>query len=239
MRNYSLAGTRTGNHPGQLTTRKGAFYALMAGITAAALLLGAFYWGTRANVRADVASTNAVTLAEQVKQACTTGQLVIDDRNLCSKAAEISESPASLVAGPPGPKGDKGEPGARGPAGADSTVPGPKGDPGADGAAGANGADSTVPGPAGPAGANGADSTVPGPAGPPGRDGADSTVPGPKGDKGDTGPPGRGAVAATCEGQGEASYWLFTYDDGTSQTTPGPCRFDLTVLPSPPTIGVP
>lgn len=215
--------------PAKVTTRKGTFYALMAGLTAAAVLLGAFYWGTRANVRADVASSNALTLAEQVKQACSTGQLVIDDRNLCAKAEEISQAPAVQVAGPPGPKGDKGETGAPG---RDSTVPGPKGDPGDDGADGAPGADSTVPGPVGLAGA---DSTVPGPKGDPGG-------PGPKGDKGDAGPPGtpgRGTASTSCEGQGEASYWLILYDDGTTQTTPGPCRFDLAVLPSPPTIGVP
>lgn len=104
--------------------------------------------------------------------------------------------------------------GARGPAGADSTVPGPTGPQGEVGPTGPQGADSVVPGPTGPQGeigATGADSTVPGPtgaqgeigatgatgptgpqgiAGATGATGADSTVPGPTGAQGEVGATG-------------------------------------------------
>lgn len=68
---------------------------------------------------------------------------------------------------------------------------------------------STVPGPAGEAGRDGADSTVPGPQGPAGANGAD-------------GAPGRGVSNVSCEADGT---WLIAYTDGTTSTTPGPCRF--------------
>ena len=56
-----------------------------------------------------------------------------------------------------------------------------------------------------------------------GKDGApgkDSQVPGPKGDKGD---PGRGIASLDCAPDGT---WIVTYTDGTSSTTPGPCRVE-------------
>lgn len=210
--------------PDSRATRKRAFYALMAGLTAALVFCGAFLWGMQANVRAEteasnatVATTNAQTLAEQVKRACAAGQLVVDERNLCSKAEEIAQEPANLAPGPPGPTG---------PPGKDSTVPGPQGKDGADGE------DSMVPG---PQGAAGADSVIPGPAG------SDSTVPGPAGKDGVDGAAGmpgangRGIASVTCEGSGDSSYWLVTYDDGTTQTSGGPCRIQAAATQPAPT----
>lgn len=174
--------------------RKRNLYAALSGVTAALLLIGVFLWGAAMSQSNEVSTSNAQTLAEQVKQACSTGQLVIDDRNLCEKAAQIAASPTELVPGPPGPRGndgndgDTGPTGPAGPPGRDSTVagpagpggpPGPQGDAGTVGATGAQGPqgmaglDSTVPGPQGPQG-------VAGPAGPPGANGTD-------GDDGDDG----------------------------------------------------
>lgn len=205
--------------PDSRATKKRAFYALMAGLTAALVFCGAFLWGMQANVRAEAeasnataATTNAQTLAEQVTSACAAGQLVVDERNLCSKAEEIAQEPANLAPGPPGPKGDTGA------AGKDSTVPGPPGEDGEDSTVpGPSGADSLIPGPIGAAGAPGAK----------GEPGNDSTVPGPPGADGAPGTNGRGIASLTCEGSGEGSYLLVTYDDGTTQTVGGPCRLSI------------
>ena len=226
-----MPDTRASRKHDNKAVRKRAFYALMAGLSAALVFCGAFLWGMQANVRADqeasnatAATTNAQTLAQQVQQACTAnGQLVVDERNLCAKAEKIAQEPAQPVPGPPGPKGDTGT------AGKDSTVPGPAGQDGEDGA------DSLVAGPAGAAGTNGLDSQVPGPAG------KDSTVPGPAGAAGATGADGtpgadgRGIASVVCEGAGDASYWLVTYDDGTTQTSGGPCRIQAAATAPAPT----
>ena len=211
--------------PDSAARRKRNLYAVLAGLLTAVLLIGVFAWGMFAAQRSEVLASNTLTLAEQVKQACATGQLVIDDRNLCETANKIAAEPAELVPGPPGPPGADGRDGVDGsdgrlgppgPAGADSTVPGPAG------------ADSTVPGPPGPAGrdgingSDGADSTVPGPPGPPGPAGpagADSTVPGPAGPQGEQGPAGE-------PGQPGTSPSSFTFTDRTGTT--------YTCVPNPP-----
>lgn len=116
--------------------------------------------------------------------------------------------------GEPGPAGPVGRPGEPGPAGVDgeSGGRGPAGEPGPPGPAG-------PPGPPGPAGA---DSSVPGPAGPAG-------PVGPAGPAGGDGKDGRGITSVECTDLGA---WSITYSDGTTSTTPGPCR----VL-TPPTNG--
>jgi hypothetical protein len=194
--------------------RKRNLYAALTGLTAALLLIGVFLWGAAAAQRSEVLASNTATLAEQVKQACATGQLLVDDRNLCEKANQIAAAPANLVPGPPGPKGAKGEdgkdgvgiPGKDGSPGKDSTIPGPAGKDGSPGR------DSTVPGPAG------ANSVVPGPPGKDGRDGkdgADSTVPGPAGTDGQPGKDG-------ADGKSPTSF-TFTDKTGTTYTcTPNP-----------------
>jgi hypothetical protein len=199
--------------------RKRNMYAATVVVLAVALLVSIFMWGTAAAQRGEVAQSNAQTLAEQVKQACSSGQLVVDDRNLCEKAGQIAASPDRLVPGPPGPQGVDGKEGKDGASGAvgvpgrDSTVPGPAstipGPAGRDGIDGRPGADSTVPGLAGPPGA---DSTTPGPAG------KDSTVPGPAGPAGPQGPPGANGTNGTSPSS-------FTFTDRLGMTytcTPNP-----------------
>lgn len=222
--------------PDSEARRKRNLYAALAGMTAAAMLIGAFLWGAAMAQRSEVSSANAVTLAEQVKQACATGQLVIDERNLCSKAESVAAAPAELVPGPPGPKGEDGkdgEPGPQGPpgpAGKNGADGGP-GPAGADGAAGPAGADGLngAPGAVGPAGADGVPGP-PGPAGPAGEPGADG-APGPIGPVGPAGPAGATGPAPSS----------FTFTDRTGQTytcTPNPpgsttytCQSDGVVLP--------
>ncbi len=198
--------------PDTAARRKRNMYAAIVGIVSAALLIGVFLWGTAAAQRSEVLTANTVTIAEQVKQACATGQLVIDDRDLCEKANQIASSPAELVPGPPGPAGadgQDGEDGAPGP-------PGPPGPEGQDGAAGASG----PPGETGIAGAAGA-------TGAQGADGADSTVPGPSGPQGPAGPQGETGPQGSpgVDGTNGAAPTSITFTDQTGTTytcTPNP-----------------
>jgi hypothetical protein len=206
--------------PDSVARRKRNLYAALAGITAALLLIGTFAWGMVAGQRADTATTNAQTLATQVKEACATGQLVVDDRNLCAKADKVAAEPAQPIAGPPGPEGRQGE---RGPAG-------PPGRDGVNGKAGSDGES----GPAGEAGASGRDGApgtagargVAGPPGPAGKDGQDGAQ-GPAGEAGPAGSPGADGVGISsveCVGEGDGSHWVVTYTNGVQQTSSGPCR---------------
>lgn len=205
--------------PDSEARRKRNVYAVLAGMTAALMLIGTFLWGASVAQRSEVLASNTVTLAEQVKQACSTGQLVIDDRNLCEKANQIAAAPAELVPGPPGPQGadgKDGEPGPRGPAGADgadSTVPGPGGPPGPQGETGPGGP-SGPPGATGAQGPAGDDSNVPGPPGPQG----------PQGATGPMGPPGPAGADGTDGANGTSpSSFTFTDRTGTTYTcTPNP-----------------
>ena len=147
---------------------------------------------------------------------CTAADVQVYDQDLCARLEAVATEPANPAAGP---KGDKGDPGRDGRDGKDSTVPGPAGPHGQDGN---DGLDSLIAGPPGPTGTAGKDSTVPGPAGPPGADGTD----------GAPGADGRGISSVTCEGTGDASYWVVTYTDGTSQTSTGPCRLATLTLPT-------
>lgn len=226
--------------PDSVARRKRNLYAALAGMTAAVMLIGAFLWGAAMAQRSEVSASNAVTLAEQVKQACATGQLVIDERNLCSKAESVAAAPAELVPGPPGPKGADGKDGETGPQGppgpagkngadGDDGAPGPAGADGATGPAGAdglNGADG-APGVAGPAGAPGADSTVPGPAGPPGPAGADG-APGPAGPAGPAGATGPAPSSFTFTDRTGATYTCTPNPPGSTTYT---CESDGKVLP--------
>lgn len=177
------------------------------------------------SMAADRDAAQAVAASEQTQKQeiaqdaqaaiCTAADVAVYDETLCERLEAAASGPAAAVAGPKGDKGDQGRNGRDGRDGKDSTVPGPKGDPGND---------SVIPGPAGLAGLNGKDSAVPGPAGPEGPvgpAGADGT-------NGADGRDGRGISSVTCEGEGENSYWVVTYTDGTTQTSTGPCR--LTTL---------
>jgi hypothetical protein len=196
--------------PDTAARQKRNLYAAVVAILASALLVAVFMWGTSAAQRSEVSASNAATLAEQVRQACNTGQLVIDDRNLCEKADQIASSPGELVPGPPGPQGADGKDGSQGPAGPQ----------------GADGADSTVPGPVGSQGPRGADGPagatgLQGPPGSPGINGADSTVPGPQGPQGPAGAAGADG-ADGADGKSPSSI-TFTDKTGTTYTcTPNP-----------------
>lgn len=206
--------------PDSAARRKRNMYAAIVGLASAALLIGVFLWGTAAAQRSEVLASNTLTLAEQVKQACSTGQLVIDDRNLCEKANQIAAAPAELVPGPPGPQGANGADGANGPAGP----------AGVTGAPGVDGSDSTVPGPPGPVGPQGPQGEV-GPVGATGPVGpAGSTTPGPPGPQGpagDTGPAGPPGPAGEDgeDGANGTSPSSFTFTDrfgATYTCTPNP-----------------
>jgi hypothetical protein len=192
--------------------RKRNLYAALTGLTAALLLIGVFLWGTAAAQRSEVLASNTVTLAEQVKQACATGQLLVDDRNLCEKANQIAAAPTNLVPGPPGKDGIDGATGSPGPQGpkGDTGSTGTQGTAGAAGSAGSSG----VNGPPGPQG-------EPGPVGAQGPAGADSLVPGPPGPQGPQGPAG----ADGADGSDGKSPTSFTFTDKTGSKytcTPNP-----------------
>lgn len=169
---------------------KWLFFACLLAIAMGVGFMGFNQWTTTQDKY--TAQANQETLAKDIVMVCSTqGKLVVDNRDLCDKGADVLENPTAAIAGP---KGEPGLTGDNGKDGADSTVPGPAGKDGKDGL---NGADSTVPGPAGKDGTdgqNGADSTVPGP---PGGPGADSTVPGPQGEQGKQGEPGQSPSSFT------------------------------------------
>lgn len=226
-----------------------ATFAFLAVILVAILTLA---WITLSqSQRATKATTNAVSLAEQIRQSCEQGQdVTLGDRDLCEQASKVASQPDEIQPAK-GEKGDTGEPGPAGPPGASVTGPtGPSGKAGKTGEAGRNGEDSTAAGPSGAAGAPGQ----------PGKDGKDSLIPGSKGDKGDKGEPGadstvpgpsgapgkdgkdgapgedgRGISTVRCVGAGDASHWEITYTDGTTQTSDGPCRIATEPPPAPPT----
>jgi hypothetical protein len=200
--------------PDSAARRKRNLYAGTVVVLAIALLVSIFMWGTAAAQRSEVAQSNAQTLAEQVKQACSTGQLVVDDRNLCEKAGQIAASPDRLVPGPPGPQGADGRhgiDGTPGPAGVQGAAgpQGPKGDTGATGPEGTSGPVG-APGSTGQTGATGADSTVPGPAGPQGATGPQ----GPQGPAGVDGTNGTNGTSPTS--------FTFTWAGQNYTCTPNP-----------------
>lgn len=133
-----------------------------------------------AQVSAATSAQQKKNLAEEVAEACQSGQVVmgIAGVDLCARAEIIAQQPVP-VEGPQGPAGPRGLPGT---VGKDSTVPGPQGDTGATGATGKTGAagSSGIMGPPGPAGKDGASITgpigPPGPAGPAGANGADGSA---------------------------------------------------------------
>lgn len=173
-----------------------------------------------AQVRADIAETSALSLAEQVQHACESqGSLDLDGRDLCREADDVVEGapPAAGPAGIQGPQGERGFTGAQGTQGRQGPPGeigppgpvgprGPKGDVGEAGTVGAAG----EPGSVGPQGEPGA----PGAQGPQGEQGSA----GPKGERGET---GRGIADITCHTTGD---WIITLTDGTALTVDGPCR---------------
>lgn len=199
-------------------------------------------------------------LAEEVADACRSGQVVKSTAgvDLCQRAATIVEQPPT-VEGPAGPRGlpgadgEDGAPGATGKPGA----PGAAGTNGAEGAGGLTGLPGLTgftgmtglpgltgaTGEAGEAGSPGVDG-APGPVGPPGptgsvgapgedgEDGAPGAVGSPGAD-GATGLSGRGISDVKCVGDGNASYWLITYTDGTTDQSSGPCKVAAAVPVEP------
>lgn len=163
---------------------------------------------------------------------CETNEVEIYDADRCAELTAVADGESSA-----GPQGVQGIQGARGPAGRDGVdgrpgQPGPVGPVGpggpqgltgllgADGLNGLNGVDGAQ-GPIGPAG----------PAGPPGQDGRDG-APGANGTNGSPGANGRGIESVLCEGSGDSSYWVVSYDDGTTQTSTGPCRLPAIPIPT-------
>lgn len=170
--------------------------------------------------RAESAETSAVSLAQQVQDACATqGSLDLQGRDLCQQADDVVQgSPPAGPAGAQGVQGERGFTGAQGiqgrtgppgEVGPDGPI-GPRGEQGAQGVAGMDGE-------RGMPGADGNDG-VPGPMGPPG----------PAGTNGKDGPRGVGIAKVECPASGD---WIITLTDGTAQTVTGPCRVPPTTPP--------
>lgn len=145
----------------------------------------------------DAAAGQAQSLAEQIKTACTAGDL---HGAVCDQAEQVAATPVPGPTGPRGATGDQGATGVPGPAGSQGAqgpqgVPGGQGSPGPTGAAGADGSNGD-PGPQGDRGAQGE----------PGRQGEQ----GPRGDEGPPGPQGE-------PGAPPDSYTM-QFSDGTTQT---------------------
>jgi hypothetical protein len=206
-----------------------------------AIIVGMLAWNVwlrhEAEMAAEAAADNAVSLAEQVRRACLDVDVIVSDQNVCDRAQKVAEQPVSPVPtmtpipGPTGPAGPEGKPGAKG----DKGDKGDPGEPGANGAKGEDGApgesikgdkgDKGDPGGVRPyeellailngvhaeycAANNGCR----------GADGARGET-GATGAAGADGADGRGIASLECQ---EDATWLVTYTDGTTSTTGGPC----------------
>lgn len=189
-----------------------------AGFIAALVLslglnVGLWYDATR---RAQTAETSAVSIAQQVQQACLSqGSLDLDGRDLCDQADEVVEDPTTVTPPAPGKDGRDGVDGKDG-------IDGKNGKNGLDGKDGINGKDGAdgipMDGIDGIDGTDGVDGTN----GTDGKDGADGT-------NGTDGADGRGIAMIECHSTGD---WIITYTDGTTTTVPGPCRV-VTPTPQP------
>lgn len=173
------------------------------------------------------AQANTQTLAQDVKRVCaTSGSLLVDDRDLCAKAAAAQQHPSEPLSGTPGAQGAPGTQGVPGPAGstgpagpAGKSVTGPAGARGPAGNTGTAGRPG-VQGQAGPAGERGpVGPTGPtGPAGPAGPAGAPGPA-GPTGPAGQTGPAGSGPSSFTFTDQLGRSYTCTPNPPGSSTYT--------------------
>lgn len=154
----------------------------------------AIWW--QAQVRAEQHQETAVSLAQQVQDACADGGLSVGGRDLCRRADDVVQS--APVAGPVGDRGPQGERGFTGPRG-DTGPRGPEGEPGPRGERGPEG----DRGPQGEQGAQG-DTGATGPegdAGPMGETGprGETGATGARGPQGETGPAGpAGPAGPTC-----------------------------------------
>lgn len=234
----------------------------------AILLLLYLIWQTHeSNNQRDTAQGVAQTqaqqkknLAEEVSEACASGQVLMDSSggDLCSRAEVIASAPVNTAGpqGPPGPQGPRGFVGVAGSDGVDGKtgaqgVDGSKGSDGADGAngvgkAGKDGA-TGLTGATGVSGKEGFNGAA-GKAGADGKAGVDGKpgATGPQGLPGPVGPPGqpgiagqpgskaRGIQGVTCNGTGQYSNWLITYTDGTTQPADGPCKVSISNIPATP-----
>lgn len=163
---------------------------------------------------------------------CTAADVEVYDEELCARLDAAADKGAA-IAGRDGKDGRDGAPGPRGIPGQDGRdgapgSPGPEGPAGRDGMDGSNGLNGVsvngvdglpgAPGQQGPAGPPGPE----GPAGPAGRDGVD----------GRNGQDGRGIQNMECVGEGNDSYVLVTFTDGTSTSWAGPCRMTPFTIPT-------
>lgn len=210
------------------------FWVAMVGLVIGGALL-ALTLSERDDARGEVVAEQQqkVEIATEAQKAlCRAGDVAVYDDALCAQLEAIANDQPVPDTGPIGPKGDKGDRGAPGAPGADGKD-GKDGEPGAPGADGADGGPGDPGAPGAPGNPGEAILGPPGPEGPPGPQGpqgADSTVPGPVGSPG---PQGTSVTRISCEGTGNESYWLIEYSDGSTGSTPGPCRLDQVLLPSP------
>lgn len=179
---------------------------------------------------ADRDAAQAVAASEQTQKQeiaqeaqaviCTAADVEVYDAALCSRLeAAATGEPRDGADGRDGAAGPRGLPGRDGEGGRDGE-PGPPGRDGLDGLDGRNGTDGI--GLTGASGVDGA-SGPPGPAGPAGE-------PGPAGPAGND---GRGIADMQCIGEGNDSYVLVTFTDGSTTSWAGPCRMNPLTLPTP------
>lgn len=172
-------------------------------------------------------------IAEEARAViCTAADVQVYDKDLCARLDAAADSGAVIAGkdgrdGAPGPRGASGRDGVDGSDG----PPGPPGRNGEDGRPGTDGV--SVSGPAGTSGTDGVNGVdgVPGPAGPAGPAGADG-APGAPGADGRDGSDGRGIANMECIGEGEDSYVLVTFTDGSTTSWAGPCRLNPFTLPT-------
>jgi hypothetical protein len=183
--------------------------ALVLGLTALLLV-----WHDL-ETRTETAETSAVSLAEQVQDACESqGSLDLDGRDLCQQADDVVEDPGLTRTPADGHDGRDGVDGRDGTDGVDG-LDGKPGKDGADGKPGVDGIDGE-PGTDGADGTDGLDG-LDGVDGAPGADGADGS----DGADGTNGSDGRGISDIVCHTTGD---WIITLTDGTALTVTGPCR---------------
>lgn len=180
-----------------------------------------------ATAQRDATADQAITLAEQVSQACASPQTAATlPPGTCSQAQQVKTDPVPAVDGAPGAPGsegpqgvagDPGSPGFPGVAGSPGD-PGAPGSPGAVGGLGPSGAPGS-PGGSGPQGALGPQGAqgVQGASGAPGDAGAAGAA-GAQGAQGAPGPAGRGIAQISRTGSGDSCAFVVTFDDGATQT---------------------
>lgn len=157
-------------------------------LLAAGLGLILTFTATDERDRADDNAETALTLAQQIQNACNAGTIPRNYASVCQEADQAEAQIQQIQQGPTGPQGERGPQG----------IPGPQGDPGNQGPIGSTG----PTGPQGPQGEQG----IPGENGTPGEPGTDGTpgTQGIQGVPGEDGEPPLGWTTVRADGSVES-----------------------------------